>query len=154
MAMSSHFPDWVQWLPTLHEEIRLKNPASSQAIEEAERALHVQFTEELRSVLSVSNGVMGLLGCWLVWPVEEIVKTNMELRTMEGMKKLYMPFDHLLFIGDVGNGDYFAYPIMADGTMSLTHGIFRWDHEMDNRAWVASTLRQYMEGFTSGAIKA
>jgi hypothetical protein len=147
-------PNWREWLPTLHEEIELRDPADEANIAAAEHALGVQFDDALRSLLSASNGVMGPLGCWLVWPAEKIVTENREYRTSPHLKGCYMPFDHLLFIGEVGNGDLFAYPIMADGNARYRTDIFRWGHETDQRTEAARTLRHYLEGFTSGSIEA
>ena len=55
-----------------------------------------------------------------------------------------MPFDHLLFFGDDGCGDQFAFAIQADG---LIHkgSIFRWEHESDARSWFAARMEQFFE---------
>jgi hypothetical protein len=147
------FPDWRTWLPTLHEEVELRKPASEQAIAEAEQALGVQFPEALRSLLLASNGVVGPFEYWLVWPVKQIVTENREYRTSADLKGLYMPFDHLLFIGESGDGGLFAYPIMSDGNARYKNDIFLWDHETDDRRWVAINLEQYLRGFTDGSIE-
>ncbi|HQR07869.1 MAG TPA: SMI1/KNR4 family protein [Gemmatales bacterium] len=146
------FPDWRKWLPTLHEEVELCDPASEGTVKAAENALCINFPDALRSLLLSTDGVVGPFGCWLVWPAEMIVSENREYRSSPDLKGQYMPFDHLLFIGEVGNGDLFAYPIMSDGNACYKNDIFRWDHEMDNRSWVANNLEQYLRGFTDGTI--
>ena len=154
MRPKPKFPDWRKWLPTLHEEVELREPASEETVKAAEDALAVKFIDALRSLLVSTNGVVGPYSYWLVWPAEKIVSENREYRTSPHLKGLYMPFDHLLFIGEVGNGDLFAYPIMSDGNARYKNDIFRWDHEMDNRSWVANNLEQYLRGFTDGTIEA
>jgi hypothetical protein len=62
----------------------------------------------------------------------------------EILPTLYMPFDHLLFFGDYGGGDQFAFPIHADGEIHKLD-IFRWDHETDARSWYAGGLEQFFE---------
>lgn len=63
-----------------------------------------------------------------------------------------MPFEHLLFFGDAGNGDQFAFPIHADGTINRPD-IFLWNHEMDSRSWIAPSLKLYFEWLLSGRIE-
>jgi hypothetical protein len=59
-----------------------------------------------------------------------------------------MSFDHLLFFGDDGGGNPFAFAILADGRIHK-EDVFRWDHETDERAWFAGGL----EGFIENRLK-
>ena len=61
-----------------------------------------------------------------------------------------MPFDPLLFFGDAGNGDQFAYAIHE--AQVRRNDIFAWDHETDSRTWVAPSLERYLEWWLSGRI--
>jgi hypothetical protein len=153
MRPKPEHPQWRKWLPTLHPEIALHDPATTDQIAEAERDLGVRFHEALRSILAATNGVVGPLGYWLVWPAEMIVTQNRQYRTSPQLKGCFMPFDHLLFIGEVGNGDLYGYPIMADGNARYRNDIFRWDHETDARTEAAVSLRHYLEGVTNGTIE-
>jgi hypothetical protein len=63
-----------------------------------------------------------------------------------------MPFDHLLFFGDAGNGDQFAFSIQADGAIHRPD-VFAWNHEDDSRVWVAPTLKVFFERSLAGKIK-
>lgn len=83
-------------------------------------------------------------GSAIVWSVEDVRGRNQEFRTLESFKDLYRPFDHLLFFGDDGGGDQFAFPIHADGQIHK-QGIFRWKHESDERVWLANCLEQFFE---------
>lgn len=154
MRRKQTFPDWRRWLPTLHKEIELREPASEAVVAAAEDALRAKFADALRSLLLATNGVIGPYRYWLVWPAKKIASENLAYRNSPDLRGLYMPFDHLLFIGEAGNGDLFAYPIMSDGNARYKNDIFRWDHEMDNRSWVANNLEQYLRGFTDGSIEA
>lgn len=147
-------PGWREWLSTLGADVKLRDPASEAAVAAAEADLRVTFDDPLRSLLLASNGVGGRFGFSLVWPADRIVAENSNCRTTVSFKERYMPFDHLLFIGEAGNGDLFAYPITADGNARSRGDIFRWDHETDGRVWVAGGLRQYIAGFVAGALRA
>lgn len=122
-------------------------PASADRIEASETELGVRLPEELRSLLAELDGARGEFG--LIWSVDRIVEENREFRRDEGLRDLYMPFDHLLFFGESGNGDRFAYPIHADGLIHRLD-IFAWDHETDSRRWFAPSLRILLEGHPSG----
>ena len=78
----------------------------------------------------------------LMWSTDGIVTENLAFRETREFRELYMPFDSLLFFGEEGNGDQFAYR-MLNGTISGTSGIYEWDHESDNRDWFARDLREY-----------
>lgn len=125
-------------------------PANSDAIEQCERALGLLLPRELKVLLLESDGVHGEYGLGLVWTVEGIEKCNLEFRSCADFRKLYMPFDCLLFIAEVGNGDQFAYRIL-DGAVR-SNDIYVWDHETDSRIWVASSLADYLQRFLDGRI--
>lgn len=55
------------------------------------------------------------------------------------LAELYLPFDGLLFFGDNGGGDQFAF-VLRDNRRD----IFVWDHETDSRYWVAGHLESYV----------
>jgi SMI1-KNR4 cell-wall len=94
-------------------------------------------------LLLEADGIWGPAGAFgLIWPVERIIKDNTTFRTEPGFRKLYMPFDHLLFFGDDGSGDQFAFRILA-GAVNDLH-VYRWVHENDAREWSASGLHDYV----------
>jgi hypothetical protein len=90
-------------------------------------------------------------GLGLIWPVERIVEDNLSFRSNAEFKELYMPFDHLLFFADAGNGDQFAYSINA-GVIRKSD-IYAWKHEDDSRVWVAPSLKKYLEWWLNDIIK-
>lgn len=62
-----------------------------------------------------------------------------------------MPFDSLLFFGDAGNGDQFAYAV-CDGEIRRPD-IFVWDHETDSRSRIARSLESYLERTIEGTLE-
>jgi hypothetical protein len=120
-------------------------------LRKCEAALSIALPSELRALLSQSNGVLGEYALPLVWPVEKIESTNREFRESKELHKLYMPFGHLLFFADSGNGDQFAYGLLADGIRKPD--IFLWNHENDSRSWVAPRLDRLYEWWLSGRIE-
>ncbi|MFI8326889.1 SMI1/KNR4 family protein [Streptomyces sp. NPDC085529] len=116
-----------------------RSPAQVGALAEAEHRLERGLPAELRQLLLESNGVIGHTAVDTVWSVERIVDQNLLFRSDSSFAQLYMPFDALLFFGDNGGGDQFAFvqtPERPD--------IFVWEHETDSRRWVARDLRDYL----------
>ncbi|MFF0425496.1 SMI1/KNR4 family protein [Streptomyces sp. NPDC021012] len=106
---------------------------------DAEHRLGRELPAELRQLLLESNGIIGRIAVDTVWPVERIVEQNLLFRSDSSFAQLYMPFDALLFFGDNGGGDQFAFvrtPQRPD--------VFVWEHETDSRRWVARDLRDYL----------
>jgi hypothetical protein len=62
-----------------------------------------------------------------------------------------MPFDHLLFFADAGDGDQFAFGILNGEIRNPD--IFVWNHENDSRTWVAPSLDVYLEWWINGKLK-
>jgi hypothetical protein len=77
-----------------------------------------------------------------VWPAADIARHNAELRTNRDFRRMYMPFDALLFFGEAGNGDQFFYRIL-DGEVR-DPDIYLWDHENDSRTWRAGGLQTFL----------
>lgn len=117
-------------------------PTNLDAIHEAEGKLSITFPADLRDLLVEANGIFGPGGNGLIWTVDRIVKDNTAFRTRPDFRKLYMPFDHLLFFGDDGSGDQFAFRILG-GTVN-DQGVFRWCHESDAREWSGGDMRDYL----------
>ncbi|MGO4275010.1 SMI1/KNR4 family protein [Paenibacillus sp. TAF58] len=125
--------------PTLHEQLSL-----------AEKELAVILNDDLKDLLLETNGIKGEYGIDIIWSIDRILKDNITFRTFEEFKELYMPFDHLLFFSDAGNGDQFAFPIL-NGKME-NDNIFVWNHEDDSRMWIASSLKNFIKGWLDGTI--
>jgi hypothetical protein len=141
---------WRDFIVNLTDAATYGSPASAADLAEAEKDLAIIFPGELRELLSESDGIKGAYGLNVVWPLARIQKDNLEFRTRLDFRQLYMPFDCLLFFGDAGDGDQFAYAIL-DGEIRRDD-VYRWCHETDSREWAASSLRQYLERWATGRL--
>ena len=141
---------WQDIINGLTKDAEYHPPALLSRIEEVESALRIELPETLRSLLRETNGVNGEYGLGLVWDIDRIELDNLQFRQNDDFKRLYMPFDHLLFFADAGNGDQFAYPIQ-DGCIRRDD-IFVWAHESDDRRWVAGSLKQYLQWWLDGTL--
>ena len=95
--------------------------------------------------------MQGEYGLGLLWSAERIEADNLNFRTFPAFKELYMPFDALLFFGDAGNGDQFAYIVLRREVRRSD--IFVWDHETDSRTWVAPSLGVFYDWWFTGKLK-
>jgi hypothetical protein len=140
---------WRDLIAGLSSSAVFADPAAERVLGDAETALGQPLPAHLVALLRETNGVMGDYGLGLVWCVERIVEDNLAFRRDEEFSRLYMPFDPLLFFGDAGNGDQFALlcpPLDRDD-------VFAWDHETDDRKWVAANLEMYLRWWISGQIE-
>lgn len=133
---------WKDLIGELYADAEFAAPAVDDDIDEIEGRLGQQVPMELRDLLRQTNGVQAEWGSGLVWPVEEIVEQNTEFRSNTEFAELYGSFDQLVFFGDNGGGDQFAYIGESSGQ---TSGVYVWDHETDERTWVASSLTGYLQ---------
>jgi hypothetical protein len=117
-------------------------PASAESITAAELAVGCALPDELRELLLESDGVRDQYGFELVFRASELVEQNRGMRSTPDFAELYMPFDPLLFFGASGNGDLFAYRILAGEVRD--DDIFVWDHETDSRTQVSWGLERFL----------
>jgi SMI1-KNR4 cell-wall len=135
-------PSWKKLVTQTTSDATFIAPAAESAIAAVEQELGVRLPQALREFLLESDGVTAGDGSSVVWPLSDILHRNQECRRTESFRDLYMPFDHLLFIGDDGGGDQFAFAIQADGQIH-NPDVFRWEHETDARSWYASHLDSF-----------
>ena len=135
--------NWQKLISTHLPGAKTQGPATPAVVDSAERALGVALPVSLRDLLSQSNGVLDRHQSRLVWPAESIAEANLSFRRNEEFAELYMPFDCLLFFGESGSGDQFAFPIQA-GEIRRPD-IFIWEHETDSRSWFAGGLESFFE---------
>jgi hypothetical protein len=55
-----------------------------------------------------------------------------------------MLFDGLVFFSEAGNSDQFGVGRTGN------QGFFGWNHEDDNRTWVAATVMRFLEEWMTG----
>lgn len=132
----------IMWTQTVLEacpEAGLREPVQESELVKAEGRLGRVLPPELKQLLLESNGVIGHSQVDTVWSIDQIVEQNLLFWSDESFAQLYMPFDALLFFGDNGGGDQFAFaqkPQRPD--------VFVWEHESDSRRWVTGSLRDYL----------
>jgi hypothetical protein len=114
-------------------------PADPAVLHRVEQSLGHLLPPDLSALLLQTDGVEGPYGEAVVWPAEQILENNQNLRTDPEIRSLYRPFDSLLFIGDNGGGDQFALV-----PASARAGVHVWDHETDERSLVAADLADYV----------
>jgi len=114
-----------------HKYIKLNEAATKEQIINVENALNCILPDDLQELLLEING-----DGWFLLSTEQIIETNLEMRQLG----CFMPLDHLVFFAGNGNGDFYGYPItQQDGAKG--DSIFFWDHEYDNRIWIANSLK-------------
>ena len=134
---------WKQRIQALCVECTFRSSAIASELEETEMALEVALPTELKELLLESNGVLDEYRYRVIWPAEKIVGENRLYRTYPDFKLLYMPFDCLLFFGEEGNGDLYAY-VITEGAIRRPD-VFLWEHETDSRHWYARWMGHYLE---------
>ncbi|WP_409340475.1 SMI1/KNR4 family protein [Paenibacillus sp. MBLB4367] len=142
---------WMDLIKELTNDIKFHVPVTESQLLEVESLLQVDLPDSLKEFLLESNGVIGEYGCDIIWTLERIKKDNQEFRKNNDFKELYMPFDHLLFFSDAGNGDQFAFPIL-NGKI-VKEDIYVWNHEDDSRTWISSSLSSFIKGWLNGTIR-
>jgi hypothetical protein len=136
--------NWRALIAGLTADAEFTVGASQDQILEVERALGNPLPSRYRSLLLESNGVKADRGANVIWSCAELLKQNLTFRHYEPFRELFMPFGNLLFLGDDGGGDQFAYGILMNGDIP-EYNIYRWDHETDGRSYFAGSLEQYLE---------
>ncbi|WP_053170814.1 SMI1/KNR4 family protein [Streptomyces sp. SBT349] len=131
---------WRDLIQGLSGECAFGEPAGEGAVDDIERRLGQEVPVSLRALLLESDGVKGTYGLDVVWSADRIASENETFRAHQPFAELYMSFDALMFFGDNGNGDQFAFI----RTKSRGDDIFVWDHETDERILVAHSLEQYL----------
>lgn len=141
---------WMNLINELTKDYKFQLPVTEPQLLELESLLQVELPKSLKGLFLESNGVIGEYGCEIIWTLERIKKDNLEFRNNNDFKELYMPFDHLLFFADAGNGDQFAFPIL-NGKI-VKNDIYVWNHEDDSRTWISSSLSSFIKGWINGTF--
>ena len=141
---------WKEYIQSATTGYHFAEPAIKSDISQIKEQLHVDLPTDLLGLLSETNGVFDEFNCPLVWSTNQIIKDNLYFRNVDDFKDMYMPFDHLLFFSDAGNGDLFGFVIL-NGSIQRDD-VFVWDHESDSRKWVASSLKDFIEGWANSRI--
>lgn len=122
--------------------VKCQPAASDTDIQAVENALNIKLPQDLKSLLYELNGDQ-----WFVFSTSQIIEVNITVR--KAMTSA-MPLDCLLFVAGNGCGDYYGYPITADGIKDWE--IFMWDHESDNRNYKAQGLEDAVRKYYNDEI--
>ncbi|MEW2386519.1 SMI1/KNR4 family protein [Micromonospora sp. NPDC047707] len=136
---------WRETAGQAFSDAEFRSPVEATALAAAEQRLGCSLPSELVSLLQETDGIVGPYGVDTVWPLERIVEQNLHFWSGSTYADLYMPFDALIFFGDSGDGDQFAFVRTPQRA-----GIFVWDHENDSRRWVARDLQDYLKRSLAG----
>ncbi|MFI2765535.1 SMI1/KNR4 family protein [Streptomyces echinatus] len=126
-------------LASEYPEVELRDPVGPDALTAIEEQLGQPLPAPLRELLMETDGIEASYGTEVVWTAEKTLEENHAFRNNEQFRNLYMPFESLMFFGDNGGGDQFAFV-----RTPARDEIFVWDHETDSRTWVASSLESYL----------
>ncbi|MGW1882888.1 SMI1/KNR4 family protein [Streptomyces sp. NPDC001970] len=136
---------WKEAAAEALPEVEFRAPVGATALAEAERRLGRGLPAQLAALLMETNGIVGEYGKDVVWTLDRIVEQNLLFWSPDTFPGLYMPFDPLLFFGDNGGGDQFAFVLTPERP-----DIFVWDHEDDSRLWAACELEDYLHRSLAG----
>lgn len=136
---------WKEAAAEALPEVEFRAPVDATALAEAERRLGRGLPAQLTALLMETNGMVGEYGTDVVWSLDRIVEQNLLFWSPDTFPGLYMPFDPLLFFGDNGGGDQFAFVLTPERP-----DIFVWDHEDDSRLWAARELEDYLHRSLAG----
>ncbi|AKL70633.1 MULTISPECIES: SMI1/KNR4 family protein [Streptomyces] len=131
---------WREQILQVMAGAELGDPAADEALAAVESALGQPLPPQLAGLLRECDGVRGRYGLDVVWSAERIAKDNADFRTARDFPQLYMPFEPLMFFGDNGGGDQFAFVRTPQRSE-----VFVWDHETDSRYLVSYSLDEYIE---------
>ena len=134
---------WRALVSRLFADAKFSPPATAGQLQDVERTFGLTLPADLKSLLLESNGVAAYYSAPLVWSATEMIEQNLLFRRNADFAELYMPFDSLFFFGGEGNGDQFAYRILAGQIREPW--IYEWEHESDNRVWFAHGLEDYFQ---------
>ena len=109
-------------------------------------ALEITFSGEvppaLLALLCDLDGAIDGQGCAICWCAERIRDENMRMRMSPLYRECYMPFEPLLFFGEVADGQRAGLAIIPG--MITQPNVYVWDPRNDSRIWVAASLGHYL----------
>ena len=145
---------WTAWLQGFDDSvaIRLADPVDELALARAEHQLGLTLPEDLRSLLAETDGIADASDVELVWAAERIAEENLGLRRDHETPAVPRGGGDLLFFGDTGTEDLFAYRITADGSVSGPD-VYLWNYQLATARWIASDLQALLDAWFSGELE-
>ncbi len=130
---------WREMISRLTPDAEIARPAGGAVVDGIEERLGQVVPAELRALLLEVDGVADEYGTDVVWSAQRIADENWAFRVDPDYSRLYVSFSSLMFFGDNGGGDQFAFMRSPDRS-----DVFVWDHETDERRIVAHSLEEYL----------
>jgi hypothetical protein len=135
---------WREIIMRLSSQCTFFDPAIPSQINELEIIFGITLPEHLKALLFESNGVFDSNALEVIWNVEQIKTTNLEMRQDKIFRENFMSFDSLLFFGSDIAGDCYGYAVTG-AHIPRPSEIFNWSHESDERMFVANSLEAYLK---------
>ncbi|WP_254639391.1 SMI1/KNR4 family protein [Cohnella sp. GbtcB17] len=135
---------WRDYKSSFTQEYSFNTPATDKEIARISEKLDVVCPDELSQLLLETNGIDDEWDSPFIYSTLRIVNVNVEERSSDDNKEMELSYDDMLLFSDAGNGDYFGYVVKE--------GIYVADHEEGSRTKVASSLREFIKGWTAGEI--
>ena len=89
---------WCEIIKAMDPYSKFFPGATTDQIITLEKALSIKLPEELKNLLSETNGVRGKYELSLLWSAEQIVQENLDRRTNVAYLENYMPFENSLIL--------------------------------------------------------
>ncbi|SOE13193.1 SMI1-KNR4 cell-wall [Streptomyces sp. 2323.1] len=131
---------WREMVAGFGGQVDFHDPADGQILDQIEQRLGQSLPDPLKQLLLETDGLDDEFGTEVVWSAQRILDDNEQFRTESSFRDLYMPFDDVMFFGDNGGGDQFAFVRNPQ-----RNDVFVWDHETDARNWVSASLEDYLQ---------
>lgn len=139
--------DWTQLLEQASPHVRLRAPATRQAIREAETGLGHPLPEQLAELLEQTDGFHQADAHYdPCWPLARLVDENLRIRRDDLMPQA----DRKLYIGDNGAGQPFF--VATDDFAAWDEDVLVWSRIDGEAQRLAPNLADFWQGWLSGAI--
>lgn len=131
------YVDLLRQYAAKNNSMKIQPPVTKDEVCESEKMLNILFPDALKSLLFETNG-----DNFLLWSLEQIVKENLEIRSInpEIIEPELFNFSEFLFIAGNGIGDYYGYRI-DNGTIQ-SPSIFVFEYEEYTSKVVAHNIAE------------
>jgi hypothetical protein len=135
--------NYKQFIQSRDENCHFNEPVTDEEILSLENFLGFPIGERYKQLLLEFNGFQNQTGTRLLFSVEEAIETTKEMWDKKnGWSEFCLPFQAMYFMGEVGNGDLFFFPIIKNELVDWK--IYLWDHEEDSRNLVGFHLQTFL----------
>lgn len=145
---ASRWKSWRGILERFPGRFELKPAPLMDRLHEATDALGCEIPDDLRTFYAEAGNLLDKQGgVFLIWSVEELIRTNRELREVELEDGGAPVISSLLLFGEDGCGNYFGFRLKHS---AREDPICFWDHEVCQVTDFAEDLGCYLWYRTTG----